>query len=92
MANTRGPEGTNAVMGNSRDTEKGMCMSSWEGSRLVWLKHWSPLRTESKTKNRLWKALNAWLRTLDQPDGKVVTTLFRIFSIFLKTRARRTKV
>lgn len=44
----------------------------------------APKRRE-KTEARLWRALNAWLKTLDQPDGNVVTALFRIFPIFLQT-------
>lgn len=58
--------------------------SSWDGGRLVWLEPWSHLRAGRKTKVSLWKASNAWLRTLGQPDGYVVTALFRIFPIFLK--------
>lgn len=57
---------------------------------LAW-KEMSVAEAVVTSKTRRWKALNAWLRGLDKPDGNMVTTLFRIFPILQKTRATRTK-
>lgn len=76
----RGPKGNTGW-----NREQGVCtVSSWAAGRLVWPELGSHPRAGRETEARLCRALNAWPRTLGQPDGYVVTVLCRIFPIFLK--------
>lgn len=76
----RGPKGNTGW-----NREQGVCtVSSWAAGRLVWPEPGSHPRAGRETEARPCRALNAWPRTLGQPDGYVVTVLCRIFPIFLK--------